>query len=702
MARLTRRQRPGSWDDTTVSPGAKDPGTGERRTTRAWQSATVVAGVNTVALILALTLTATVWLSPGEVYREIAEVGAWLNLIAGPTFPLLGALMLRTRGRDPSRPVHQDRLAWLFVGSGVLCTATIVLRAITRYALPQHAPLALAGAWVSSWLWIGVFPSFLLAILWFPTGQYAGRSGRWLARVMIANGSALWLATAFKPGPMDDFPGHANPLGWAAGRSLLSAIAAAAYPGQVVVILLVVGSLAWRYRRGDGIARAQLRWLLIAIAVHVLTAWLPHPAALDGVAFALNLTSTLLLPVTLAVALARRDGLVLPRLLVFGFLSTLLLTCYIAVVGTAEAAFGARADRSATLAAAALVTILVAPLRARLQRSVDHLIYGDRGDPYAALSELGRRLASSPDDLLHEVVAAVADALRSPYVAVVLAGDPQPTALVGHPMGGEVTVLLSLRGHDIGSLVVAQRTPSEHFGGRDLALLHELARHIAVAAHAAALTRDLQRSRESLVIAREEERRRIRRDLHDGLGPALAGVAFGLDAARNTLTANPDGTAQALASLKQEVQGSLAEVRRLVYDLRPPALDQLGLVPALSQYAARLGEGSTMDVSVSAPALPPLPAAVEVAAYRIATEALTNVARHARARQSEVLFRIEETALWLEVVDDGIGVPARRAPGVGLAAMAERAAELGGSCSVSARTGGGTAVVAKLPLGAIP
>ena len=149
-----------------------------------------------------------------------------------------------------------------------------------------------------------------------------------------------------------------------------------------------------------------------------------------------------------------------------------------------------------------------------------------------------------------------------------------------------------------------------------------------------ALTRDLQRSRESLVAAREEERRRIRRDLHDGLGPALAGVAFGLDAARNTLAANPEATAATLAELKTEVQASIADVRRLVYDLRPPALDQLGLVPALQQYAARLAERGALDVSVSAPALPPLPAAVEVAAYRIVTEALTNAARHSGARHT--------------------------------------------------------------------
>jgi GAF domain-containing protein len=183
---------------------------------------------------------------------------------------------------------------------------------------------------------------------------------------------------------------------------------------------------------------------------------------------------------------------------------------YIAVVAMAQAVFGSRADPAATVVAAGLIAVLAAPLRARLQRSVDHLVYGARGDPYAALADLGRRITGSPGDLLHEVVHAVTDALRAPYTAVILPGDAAPAASAGRPSHPEIVVPLSLRGRQTGSLIVARRTPKEHYSERDLALLHDLARHIAVAAHAATLTRDLQRSRESLVAAREEERRRIR------------------------------------------------------------------------------------------------------------------------------------------------------------------------------------------------
>jgi two-component system NarL family sensor kinase len=681
-----------------VGTGGAAPRTGQRRA--AWaRAAVVVAIIDTAALAAALAVAAA---SGMHLLRSIAQDSVWINLVAGPTFPLLAALMLRTRSRDPDRPPHQDRLAWLFLGFGALCTTTVVLRIFMIYGLDHHWPLTVAGAWVSSWLWTAVPTGFLLALLWFPDGDVPGPRWRWAVGGVAASWALIWLATAFAPGPMPDFDGHivVNPLGWAGAAPALHVTGAAGMIILAVTAIATLASVGWRFYRGDATVRAQLRWLLATLAVIAVTGAPPSQMALSPVILALQVTTTLLLPVTLAVTLVRRDGLVLPRLLVYGSLSALLLAAYLAVVGLAQAVFGSRADPAAAVAAAGLIAVLAAPLRARLQRSVDRLVYGARGDPYAALADLGRRISGTPGDLLHEVVHAVTDALRAPYTAVVLPGDAVPAASAGRPAHPEIVVPLLLRGGQAGSLIVAQRTPNEPYSERDLALLHDLARHIAVAAHAATLTRDLQRSRESLVATQEEERRRIRRDLHDGLGPALAGIAFGLEAARNTLAANPEATAATLAELKAEVQASISDVRRLVYDLRPPALDQLGLVPALEQYAARLTERGALDISVSAPALPPLPAAVEVAAYRIATEALTNAARHSRARHTSVSFTVDDATLRLEVADDGVGLPARRdsrGTGLGLAAMAERAAEHGGACSAAARDRG-TAVVAVLPL----
>jgi signal transduction histidine kinase len=628
----------------------------------------------------------------------LTENGSWINVVAGPTFPLLAALVLRSRGRDPERPGKVDRLAWLLLGFGALCTSTVVAHVLAEDGLRREVPCALALAWVSTWLWTAVVPLLLLSLLWFPTGEPPGRRWRWLqAGLAVAYGGML-LSVAFDPGPMPDFPGHGdNPLGWRAGEGVLHVVSGIGFSCLAVCFFATLGSLIARFLRGSQAVRAQLRWLVAVLAVLAVTVAVPGDV-FPAVSVTVNVAATFLLPVTLAVALTRRDGYGLPRVLVYGFLSVLLMTAYLLMVVVVQALFGSEADRAASLGAAGVVAVLVAPLRTRLQRAAERLVYGDRGDPQVALADLGRRLAGSPDELLQEVVRTVAQALRAPYTAVVLAGEDVPAASHGTPVTERVVVPLRMGDGDVGELHVGQRSPVERYSPRDLSLLSELARPMAVAAHAAALTKDLQRSRESLVIAREEERRRIRRDLHDGLGPALAGVAFGLDAARNVLEHDPARADAALEELKHELQGSIADVRRLVYDLRPPALDQLGLVPALEEYAARLAERGALDVTIESEAIPALPAAVEVAAYRIATEALTNAARHARARRTGVSLTLDGSALRLEVVDDGLGIDGHPRRGVGLAAMSERAAELGGTCAVSSGPSGGTAVVAVLPI----
>jgi signal transduction histidine kinase len=216
---------------------------------------------------------------------------------------------------------------------------------------------------------------------------------------------------------------------------------------------------------------------------------------------------------------------------------------------------------------------------------------------------------------------------------------------------------------------------------------------VAAAGHAVSLTQDLLRSRERLVAATEEERRRLRRDLHDGLGPALAGVVLGLQRARRHVDVDPANAREQLDELTVQTQQAIAEVRRLVYDLRPPALDELGLVGALTEQARALG-----PFTVLGPDRPlQLPAAVEVAAYRIAVEAMTNTARHAAATQASVRVGLDG-ALCLEISDNGIGLPVAYRAGVGIRSMRERAAELGGHVSIEPGTTAGTVIRATIPL----
>jgi signal transduction histidine kinase len=212
---------------------------------------------------------------------------------------------------------------------------------------------------------------------------------------------------------------------------------------------------------------------------------------------------------------------------------------------------------------------------------------------------------------------------------------------------------------------------------------------------------DLQRSRERLVLAREEERRRLRRDLHDGLGAQLAALNVQAGVLRTLIQRDPAAADAAAVELRAELRASIANIRRLVYDLRPRALDELGLLAALRESATQYAAGGPA-ISVEAPEnLPPLPAAVEVAVYRIVQEALANVVRHAHATRCMVQLGLDG-GLDLTVADDGTGLSPNGSAGVGLITMRERAAELGGTCVVRPGPTGGTEVRVYLPLPSAP
>jgi signal transduction histidine kinase len=370
-----------------------------------------------------------------------------------------------------------------------------------------------------------------------------------------------------------------------------------------------------------------------------------------------------------------------------------------------------------SLIATGLAAVMFQPLRERLQRGVNRLIYGERDDPYAVLSRLGERLESTlaPDAVLPAVTRTLREALKLPYAEIQLRRkDEFETAAVAGGQGKNTLSLpLVYGGETVGRLVVGPRAGDESFGPTERRLLEDLAHQISASAHAALktdealrLSADLQHSRERLVEAREEERRRLRRDLHDGLGPQLSSQALTVDAVRALMRQDPDAAEELLLELKADAQDAVTDIRRLVYGLRPPALDDLGLLGALRESAAQYG-AKGLDVSVETPedgSLPSLSAAVEVAAYRIAQEALTNVARHAGASACTVYLVVEEASvLCVEIRDDGRGIPdpqenAFLRAGVGLTSMRERASELGGSLAVEPLPEGGTRVRARLPL----
>ena len=329
------------------------------------------------------------------------------------------------------------------------------------------------------------------------------------------------------------------------------------------------------------------------------------------------------------------------------------------------------------------------PLARLLRGAVDRMLFGDRDAPIAAASRVGRQLADDPVPALR----ALRSSLALPYAA--LERDGQVVAASGTVPDTVRRLALRAGERTAGQLVVGLRTGTSSLDTTDETTLAIVAPALAQTLLAGELARQLQDSRAELITAVEDERRRLRRDLHDGLGPTLTGVAFAADAARNVLGTDPARAADLVTGLRRDVGDAIAEIRRLVDGLRPPAVDELGLVGALTQQATRMhgadGRPLAVRVDVAEP-LPALPAAVEVAAYRIVTEALTNVARHAGGRDAVVALDPEGDRLRI-MVSDGGAATAEWVPGVGLTSMRERAEQLGGTF----RAGAGSVEVV-LPL----
>jgi signal transduction histidine kinase len=550
----------------------------------------------------------------------------------------------------------------------------------------------------------------------FPDGRFVPGWTRWLA----AGWLALSAGNSFLPGSALDMWTWPAPL---------------PHLAQVGVVLGVLFALLYRYRRvADAVQRQQLKWfafgasLLIVSYLFDFGVWEIYPALTGQFLIQPGLPSVLwqlvqgtawyaaqfFFALCVGFALFRYRlwdiDLIVNRALVYTGLTLGVLAVYVLCVGLLGALIRTSAAGVLSILATGLAAILVQPLRDRLQRGVNRLMYGERDDPVTVLGRLGQRLeaAVSPDALLASLAETVAQALKLPYVALELslAGE-SPETVAFPPQAaaprGLTALPLVYQGEAVGRLLAAPRAPGEAFSPLDRHLLENIARQAGLAVHAVGLTRELQRARQRSVAALEDERRRLRRDLHDGLGPALASQGLKLAAARQHLSGDPAAALALIEDVLAQNQATVADVRRLVYGLRPPALDERGLAEAIRDH---LGPGSTDGLQVRVGDLPadfpPLPAAVEVAAYRIALEALTNIIRHARARTGAVRFGVAHqgsaAALQVEIEDDGAGLPTAPRAGVGLRSMRERAEELGGTLRVEPRPAGGTRVVALLPL----
>jgi signal transduction histidine kinase len=548
----------------------------------------------------------------------------------------------------------------------------------------------------------------------FPDGRFVPGWTRWYSGLFFLLG-LLWdlpLPAAF------------HPYNWPPVLFLLFQL------GPMVVFL---GVQVYRYGWISGqVQRQQTKWLLSGLAVALCT--LPFltisitpdrtPANFFGlfVIPALRLL-WLFLPFSLCMAILRYrlwdiDQLI-NRTLIYAGLSASSLGIYLLVVFTLGTFFQAQDNIVISLLATGIIAVLFQPLRTWLQGAINRLMFGERDNPYAVLSRLGRRLEATfaPDEILPAIVETVAHSLKLPYVALNLMQESvlAPVASYGTAAGTLVHLPLCYQSETIGELLLAPRAADEAFTANEQLLLKELARQAGIAVHGVLLAADLERSRQRIVTTREQARRQLGSDLHDGLGHQLAGLLRKIEFASNLLERDPAAVGGVLDELKQHTRTAINETRRLAHELHPPELELLGLTAALreqiQQYHQPQDKGLQVTIQTPSP-LPQLPIAVESAAYYIALEALNNVARHARAQHctlrlnslqastSSAVGVVKTAVLELEIADDGCGLAGdetKKAGGLGLTSMRERATELGGTCLVESSPTGGTRIYARLP-----
>jgi signal transduction histidine kinase len=542
--------------------------------------------------------------------------------------------------------------------------------------------------------------AFIAFVFLFPDGRFVPR---WL-RPLLAIWVVLNVISCFLP-----------------PRGLLGTESDAAFLLALIFLLIGAGAQFARFRRAtSAVERQQLKWVALGLAtavVGLIVGALMLPAIPPSVIanrrrFALigmTLTSAvlLLIPFSIALALLRYRLWEVDRLArraaISGALIAVVTGIYASIVLGASALVPGGSSRLWPLVAAVVVALLLQPVRGRLERNVNRLFYGQRDDPYAVISSLGERLEGSlsQEDALPTIVETIAGALHLPYVAIGLMqeGRVQIAARQGEPGAETIVFPLTSGSETVGELIVSPRSAGEPFSEADRRLLADVARQAGAAVEAVRLTKELEQANRHLLSVRSEERQRLRRDLHDGLGPLLASQMLILDSARTLMPSDPALAANLLTQLRQHIQTAVDDVRRLVNSLRPAALDELGLLAAIREGTAGLQRGG-LSIVVDAPAeLGPLSAATETAAYRIAMEAVTNVVRHARARECRIVLSTEpDRVLRIVIRDDGVGIADDATAGVGLASMRERARALGGTLEIDSSPGNGTTITVLLPV----
>ncbi len=648
-------------------------GTSTWPTVLAWTVAGVAAATGLTALAVGL-----------EAGGEISWKAALLPALWG----VPGAMLAAARPRNA--------VGWLVLAVATIFSGSALAEVWARLSGPGDG----WAIWYVDRFAALLVPCTVLALLLLPDGRLPSRGWRFPVAFVIAIQVLLVLAWAFVRGPAAapdaewpaGFHSPSNPVGvlpasWSDTVSDLEWL-------LQLPLLLVLLAVVVRLVRADRGERTRVMSLLLALGVFVVAVVVGR-AVWSPVADLLDVAAAAFLAVVLVAAVLRRRlegvAVVVSHSFVYAVLVLLVATGYAVAVGLLST-LGAELSPFGAGVIAAGAALAVLPLRARLQRLVDRVMHGDRADPYAALARLAARAHGAPtsEEVLAAVAGSVAVSLRVPWVRVTAFGECAEHGVAG--AGPAAHAALVSGDTEVGSIEVVV-SPGRRLGPGELTLLETLGRHAGVTIDAVRLAEAASLHQRGLVAAREEERRRLGRELHDELGPTVAGLSMQLGALRDLVRTDPDVVVDRLDALHASARQALADIRRVAHDLRPPVLDQLGLAGGFRQLAEALG----LRVRIEAD-LPPLSAMVELAAYRICAEALTNVAHHAGASQVVVELRVSGDELTLTVVDDGRGIPPNAAPGLGIDSMRERASELGGRLDITPEPTGGTRVHGVLPL----
>jgi signal transduction histidine kinase len=649
-----------------------------------------------------------------------AGLAAWAR--AGGTGGILGAVslpatiaLIAVAGSVIALARPDNRVGWIMlaaatawgIGEGMF---DLAVRGIVTApgTVPGAGWLAVTGASIRA---VGWAAAAVGVPVFFPDGRLPGPRWRWLGWTLAGT-----LATAFAGTVLDP---HAENFelqdaGWrsplhlpGAVGSLANLISTLGLPLLAVTVVGSVAGMVFRWRRGGTALRRQLLTFAAAAALPVIVI----PTAF-GVGWPTWVFAAATLPLPIATATAILTGgmfdlaTVTNRSLVWGTLAASIVAIYALIILGVGAMLDATGARWLPWLGTAVVAVSFAPIRNALSHAADQVTYGRWREPYRVLADLSPRIAaaSAPDRLLEDVVTELQNTLGLREVAL---RDATGTIVAGTLGTGPAVVPLQAYGVRAGDLLYTE--PATPLRPVDLGVLNDLAAQLALLLHARGLTEDVRHAREHLVLAREEERRRLRRDLHDGLGSALAGLMLKAENARALVPSQPQAAIEGLTTLRDDIKDAVADVRRLVEGLRPPAVDDLGLGAAVHQAVSglALSAGLRADIDVADPLLD-APAAVEVAVYRIICEAVTNVVRHASATSCRVAIVASDGTLVAEIRDDGDGFRTPdagtahngQASGHGLTSMRERAEELGGSLEIRS-DGGATTVTATLPLPAV-